>query len=42
MLSWKSYEFPETTKEHRWAAASVFTLLSSSDNLLTGYEELSY
>ena len=26
----------------QWAAASVMTFLSSSDNLLTGYEQLSY
>ena len=26
----------------QWAAASVLTLLLSSDNLLTGYEQLSY
>ena len=33
MFSWETYEFPERTIEHRRAAASVFTLLSSSDNL---------
>ena len=26
----------------QWAAASVLTLLLSSDNLLTGYEQVSY
>ena len=39
MFSW---EFSETDTEHRQAAASVFTPLSSSDNLSTGYEQLSY
>ena len=34
--------FFKTAAEQRWAAASVFTFLSSSDNLLTGYEQLSY
>ena len=28
--------------EQRWAAASILTLFLSSDNLLTGYEQLSY
>ena len=31
-----------TSTEHRWVAASVLTLLLSSDNLLTGYQQLSY
>ena len=34
--------FFKTATEQRWAAASVLTLLLSSDNLLTGYEQLSY
>ena len=28
--------------EQRWATASVLILLLSSDNLLKGYEQLSY
>ena len=28
--------------KQRWAAASVLTLFLSSDNLLTGYEQLGY
>ena len=31
-----------TLSTSHWADASVLTLLSSSDNLLTGYEQLSY
>ena len=34
--------FFKTATEHRWAAASVLTILLSSDNLFTGYEQLSY
>ena len=34
------YWFFKTDTEHRWAAASVWTLLLSSDGLLTGYEQL--
>ena len=33
--------FFKTATEQRWAAASVLTLLSS-DNLLAGYEQLSW
>ena len=32
----------KTAAEHRWAAASVLTLLLSLNNLLTGHEKLSY
>ena len=35
MFFWKAWEQP-------WAAASVLTLLKTSDNLLTGYEQLRY
>ena len=42
MFSWETYEFSETAIEHSRAAVSVFTLLSSSDNLSTGYEQLSF
>ena len=41
MFFGKSYEFSETVIEHRRAAAFVFTLLSSSDSLSTGYKQLS-
>ena len=34
--------FFKTATEHGWVVASVFTLLLSSDNLLTGYEQLSF
>ena len=34
--------FFQTATEHWWAATSVLTLLLSSDNSLTGYEQLSY
>ena len=34
--------FFKTATEQRWATASVLSLLLSSDNLLTGYEQLSY
>ena len=34
------YWFYKTATEQRWTAASVLTLLLSSDNLLTGYEQL--
>ena len=37
MFSWETCEFFQAI-EHRQAAASVFTLLLSCDNLLTGYE----
>ena len=33
--------FFKTATEQWWVAASVLTLLLSSDNLLTGYEQLS-
>ena len=39
MFSWETYEFPETALEHRQEVASVFTLLSSSDNLSADYEQ---
>ena len=32
----------KTATKHRWAATSVLTLLLSSDNSLTGYEQSSY
>ena len=35
-------DFFKTAREQWSAAASVLTLLLSSDNLLTGYEKLSY
>ena len=38
LFPWKTYEFSETALEHRRAAPSIFTLLSNSDNLSTGYE----
>ena len=41
-FSWETYGFFQTAIEHRRAAASVCTLLLSSDSLLTGYEQLSY
>ena len=34
--------FFKRATEQRWATASVLSLLLSSDNLLTGYEQLSY
>ena len=34
--------FFKTATEQPWATASVLTLLLSSDNLLTGYEQLSH
>ena len=34
--------FFKTATEMRWAAASVWTLFLSSDNLLTGYEQLRF
>ena len=34
--------FFKAATEHRWAAAFVLTLLSNSDNLFTGYEQLRY
>ena len=30
----------KTATEHRWAVASVLTLLLNPDNLLTGYEQV--
>ena len=44
-LFWKKsangcFWFFRTATEHRWTVASVLTLLLSSDNLLTGYEQL--
>ena len=42
MFSWEACEFFQRAVEHRWVAASVFTLLLSSNNLLTGYEQSSY
>ena len=38
MAAW----FFKTATEQRWATASVLILLLNSDNLLTGYEQLSY
>ena len=35
-------DFLKTATEQRWAAASVLTLLLSSDNLLRVYEQSSY
>ena len=35
-------DFFDTATKQQWAATSVLTLLLSSDNLLTGYEQLSY
>ena len=35
-------DFFKTAIQQGWAAASILTLLLSSDNLLTGYEQLSY
>ena len=35
-------DFLKKGKEHWWAAAFVLTLLLSRDNLLPGYEQLSY
>ena len=32
----------KTATKHRWAATSILTLLLSSDNSVTGYEQLSY
>ena len=41
-ICWRLLLIFKTATEQRWAAASVLTLLLSSDNLLTGYEQLSY
>ena len=38
MAAW----FFKTATEQRWATASVLILLLNSDNLLSGYEQLSY
>ena len=42
MFFWEIYEFFRTVIEHRRAAASALTLLLSSNNLLTGFEQLRY
>ena len=40
MLSLEIYDFFKTTIAHQRVAASVLTLLLSSDNLLGGYKRL--
>ena len=42
IYSWETCGFFLLTIEHRRAAASVFTLLLSTHNLSTGYEQLGY
>ena len=41
-ICWRLLLIFKTATEQRWAAASVLTLLLSSDNLLTGYEQWNY
>ena len=36
------FSFFKTAAEQRWAAPSLLTFFLSSDNLFTGYEQLSY
>ena len=41
MFSWETYKFSETAIEVWGAAASIFTLLTSSNNLSAVYKQLS-